>query len=67
MTYLIQSGEGDPVPRYYSQKVARNLGSSIGWSEKRDDATPFDSEAAAYLFAEHQMGHIMFRVVRHNV
>lgn len=56
MTWLIQSGEGDPVPRFYSAKVARNLGSSLGWTERRSDATPFDTEKAAEEFTARRMG-----------
>ncbi len=63
MTWLIQSGEGDPVARFYSSKVARNLGSSIGWTEKREDATEFASEAEANEFSYRRMGLTMVRVL----
>lgn len=63
MTWLILSGEGDPVPKYFSMKVARNLGSSLGWTERKADATPFDSEADAGAFADRRMVQVRVHIV----
>ena len=63
MTWLIKSDEGAPGERYFSRKVARNLGSSLGWTEKREDATPFETEHAAHNFGALQMNHMRYMVV----
>ena len=63
MIWLIQSAEGDPIPTYYSAKVGRDIGATYGWTSREHEATPFDSQEAAVIFADKRMGHVRVNIV----
>ena len=63
MTWLIQSAEGDPIPTYYSAKVGRDVGASLGWTPREHEATGFGSLEEAEVFIGRRLGHVRVNVV----
>jgi len=62
--WLIQQADGGGVPSYYSQKVARALGSMHGWSPAVKDALQFDSERAAEMYADRHLQMTQVNIVK---
>ena len=51
MSYVI-SDSGNGQTTWYSEKIARDFGASVGWSPTRDIATRFDTCEAAQVMIE---------------
>lgn len=66
MTYLIQSGEGEGLPHYYSPMTARLTGAAHGWTQIIRDAVRFETEEDALKFAEKKLGYLPYHVVKHG-
>ena len=64
MKWLIAQNEGGGVPAYYSQKVARALGSSHGWTQAVKDAMQFATDVEAHAYADKYLTMTQVSIVR---
>lgn len=60
MTWLIESGEGDPVPHYYTNK---NYAGALMFVPEIHNAFKFETEEAAQMFANRRMSHMRVTIV----
>lgn len=65
MTWLIQSGEGEGLPHYLSDKAARLTGASHGWTTVVRDAVKFDSAEMAEDYVQRKIPTMQVTVVKH--